>query len=306
MEWKETGNFCCTQNSSKQSVLMKKASIISKQGKPELGKVVVQVAGWLREHGYAITADAATREFCPDCEPAEREDLARVAPDFVIVLGGDGTLLSTARCVAQADIPILGVNLGSLGFLTEIRQEEIEQALEEIDAARAELSLRPMLHCQVLRNGKCVASHEALNEVVMNQSAVARITDFEVRVNGNFVANYKADGLIISTPTGSTAYSLAAGGPILSPEVLAFVITPVASHALTNRPLVVKDTAIIEARILVTREQAFLTVDGQEGTPLVDDDVVICKKSEYKVKLFKFAGRSFFDVLRTKLKWGER
>ena len=306
MEWKETGNFCCTRNSSKQSVVMKKASIISKQGKPELGKVVVQVAGWLREHGYAITADASTREFCPDCEPAEREDLARVAPDFVIVLGGDGTLLSTARCVAQADIPILGVNLGSLGFLTEIRQEEIEQALEEIDAGRSELSLRPMLHCQVLRDGKCVASHEALNEVVMNQSAVARITDFEVRVNGNFVANYKADGLIISTPTGSTAYSLAAGGPILSPEVLAFVITPVASHALTNRPLVVKDTAIIEARILVTREQAFLTVDGQVGTPLVDDDVVICKKSEYKVKLFKFAGRSFFDVLRTKLKWGER
>jgi NAD+ kinase len=285
---------------------MKKASIISKQGKPELGKVVVQVAGWLRAHGYAITADTATREFCSDCEPAEREDLARVAPDFVVVLGGDGTLLSTARCVAQADIPILGVNLGSLGFLTEIRQEEIEQALTEVDAGHCEMSLRPMLHCQVMRDGKCVATHEALNEVVMNQSAVARITDFEVRVNGNFVANYKADGLIISTPTGSTAYSLAAGGPILSPEVSGFVITPVASHALTNRPLVVKDTAIIEAKILVTREQAFLTVDGQVGTPLVDDDVVVCKKSEFKVRLFKFAGRSFFDVLRTKLKWGER
>lgn len=286
---------------------MKKASIISKQGKPDLGKVVVQVAGWLRDHGYAITADAATREFCPDCEPAEREELANVAPDFVIVLGGDGTMLSTARCVARADIPILGVNLGSLGFLTEVKQEEIEQALEEVDAGRCcELSLRPMLHCQVQREGKCVATHDALNEVVMNQSAVARITDFELRVDGNFVAKYKADGLIISTPTGSTAYSLAAGGPILSPDVSGFVITPVASHALTNRPLVVKDTAIIEARILVTREQAFLTVDGQVGTPLVENDLVICRKSEYNVKLFKFAGRSFFDVLRTKLKWGER
>lgn len=285
---------------------MKKASIISKQGKPELGHVAAQVAGWLRKHGYAITADATTREFCPDCEPAEREDLARIAPDFVIVLGGDGTLLSTARSVAHADIPILGVNLGSLGFLTEVKQEEIEQALIEVDARRCEMSLRSMLRCQVVRDGKCVATHDALNEVVMNQSAVARITDFEVRVNGHFVANYKADGLIISTPTGSTAYSLAAGGPILSPEVLGFVITPVASHALTNRPLVVKDTAIIEARILVTREQAFLTVDGQVGTPLVDDDVVICKKSDFNVKLFKFAGRSFFDVLRTKLKWGER
>jgi NAD+ kinase len=285
---------------------MKKASIISKQGKPELAKVAAQVVDWLREHSYAITADASTREFCPDCKPAEREDLATVAPDFVIVLGGDGTLLSTARSVAHAGIPILGVNLGSLGFLTEVKQEEIEQALTEVDAGRCEMSLRPMLHCQVRRENKCIATHDALNEVVMNQSAVARITDFQVRVNGHFVANYKADGLIISTPTGSTAYSLAAGGPILSPEVLGFVITPVASHALTNRPLVVKDTAIIEARILVTREQAFLTVDGQVGTPLVDDDVVICKKSEYKVKLFKFAGRSFFDVLRTKLKWGER
>jgi len=285
---------------------MKKASIISKQGKPDLGRVVDQVAGWLRDHGYAITADAATREFCPDCEPAEREELAAVAPDFVIVLGGDGTMLSTARCVARADIPILGVNLGSLGFLTEVKQEEIEQALEEVDAGCCHLSLRPMLRCQVQREGKCVATHDALNEVVMNQSAVARITDFEVRVDGNFVAKYKADGLIISTPTGSTAYSLAAGGPILSPEVSGFVITPVASHALTNRPLVVKDTAIIEARILVTREQAFLTVDGQVGTPLVENDLVICRKSEYNVKLFTFAGRSFFDVLRTKLKWGER
>jgi NAD+ kinase len=286
---------------------MKKASIISKQGKPELAKVAAQVADWLRRHGYAITADAATREFCPDCAPAEREELATLAPDFVIVLGGDGTLLSTARCVARADIPILGVNLGSLGFLTEVKQEEIEQALEEVDAARSyELSLRPMLHCQVVREGKCVATYDALNEVVMNQSAVARITDFEVRVNDAFVANYKADGLIISTPTGSTAYSLAAGGPILAPDVPGFVITPVASHALTNRPLVVKDTAVIEARIVVTREQAFLTIDGQVGTPLGENDLVRCRKSEHNVKLFKFTGRSFFDVLRTKLKWGER
>ncbi|HEY2499459.1 MAG TPA: NAD(+)/NADH kinase [Candidatus Angelobacter sp.] len=285
---------------------MKKASIISKLGKPDLSSFVGQVAEWLRSHDYMVTADAATREFCPDCEPAEREELSVVNPDFVVVLGGDGTLLSTARCVARAGIPILGINLGSLGFLTEVKQEEIELALTEVDAGRCELSQRPMLHCQVQRDGKCVATHEAFNEVVMNQSAVARITDFEVRVNGHFVANYKADGLIISTPTGSTAYSLAAGGPILAPDVSAFVITPVASHALTNRPLVVQDAAIIEARILVTREQAFLTVDGQVGTPLVDDDVVVCRKSEYKVKLFKMAGRSFFDVLRTKLKWGER
>ena len=285
---------------------MKKASIISKLGKPEVGKVVGQVVGWLRSHGYAITADSATLEHCSGCEHVDRENLASAAPDFVIVLGGDGTLLSTARNVARAGIPILGVNLGSLGFLTEVKQEEIEQALALVDAGNCEVSLRPMLHCQLQRDGKCVATYEALNEVVLNQSAVARITDFEVRVDGNFVANYKADGVIISTPTGSTAYSLAAGGPILSPDVPAFVITPVASHALTNRPLVVQDTAVIEARILVTREQAYLTIDGQVGMQLAECDVVSCRKSDYTVKLFKLAGRSFFDVLRTKLKWGER
>jgi len=285
---------------------MKKASIVSKQGKPELGKIVAQVVDWLRRNGYTITVDDATREFCSDCEVVSREELASVAPDFVIVLGGDGTLLSTARSVARVGIPILGINLGSLGFLTEVKQDEIEEALTKVDAGKCEVSLRPMLHCQLQRGGECVANYEALNEVVLNQSAVARITDFEVRVNGHFVANYKADGVIISTPTGSTAYSLAAGGPILSPEVPGFVITPVASHALTYRPLVVRDTAVIDARILFTREQAYLTVDGQVGTQLAEKDVVRCRKSDYQVKLFKLPGRSFFDVLRTKLKWGER
>jgi len=285
---------------------MKKASIISKQGKPDLGAVAQQVAAWLRSHGYIVTVDAVGREFIPECEMVEREDLVRARPDFVIVLGGDGTLLSTARQVARAGIPILGVNLGSLGFLTEVKHEEIEQALADVDAGRCEITRRTMLHCQVKREGKCVAAYDALNEVVMNQSAVARITDFELRVNGNFVSNYKADGLIIATPTGSTAYSLAAGGPILSPAVAGFVITPVASHALTNRPLVVHETAIIEARILHTRERAYLTVDGQEGIPLGETDVVECRKSDCEVKLFKLSNRSFFDVLRMKLKWGER
>src|SRR6476646_2295877 len=149
---------------------MKKASIISKQGKPELGKVVVQVAGWLRDHGYAITADASTREFCPDCEPAEREDLARVGPDFVIVLGGDGTLLAAARAVAQADIPILGVNLGSLGFLTEVALGELFTTLESIKADCCATDVRSMLHCELLRGGKIIGTYEALNDVVASKS----------------------------------------------------------------------------------------------------------------------------------------
>ena len=211
---------------------MKRASIVSKQGKPDLARVARQVSTWLRDHGYTVTADAAAREFCSGAEPVERDALVEARPDFVVVLGGDGTLLSTARCVAHVGIPILGVNLGSLGFLTEVKQDEIEYALAEVDAGRAELSHRPMLHCQVQREGQCVASFDALNEIVLNQSAVARITDFELRVNGMFVSTYKADGLIIATPTGSTAYSLAAGGPILSPEVPGFVITPVARMLL--------------------------------------------------------------------------
>ena len=285
---------------------MKRASIISKEGKPELEKSLREAASWLLSHGYSITGDAVTRQFLPEAEPAEREDLVTKKPDFVMVLGGDGTLLSTARSVALAGIPILGVNLGSLGFLTEIKHDEISRALAAVDAGRCETSQRAMLHCQVRRQGKCVANYDALNDVVMNQSAVARITDFEVRVNGMFVSDYKADGLIVATPTGSTAYSLAAGGPILSAEVPAFVITPVASHALTNRPLVVHDEAVIEVKVSVSREHAYLTIDGQQGEPLEEGDIVRCSKSQHKVKLFKLADRSFFDVLRTKLKWGER
>ncbi|HMF91408.1 MAG TPA: NAD(+)/NADH kinase [Candidatus Angelobacter sp.] len=285
---------------------MKRASIIAKHGKPDLGKVAREVTDWLRTHGYSVTVDSVVKEFCTECELVKREDLAARHPNFVVVLGGDGTLLAAARNVAEAGIPILGVNLGSLGFLTEIKQGEIAQALADVDAGRYELSLRSMIHCQVQRKGTCVASYDALNDIVMNQRAVARITEFEVRVNGTFVSNYMADGLIVATPTGSTAYSLAAGGPILAPDVPGFVITPVATHALTNRPLVVQDTALIEIRIIVTREQAYLTIDGQQGFPLEEGDIVQCRKSEFNVKLFRLPPRTFFEVLRNKLKWGER
>jgi NAD+ kinase len=285
---------------------MKRASIISKGGKPELGGVVRAVTGWLVAHNYTVTADAAAREFCPECELVEREHVVEKRPDFVVVLGGDGTLLSAARNVAAAGIPILGINLGSLGFLTEIKQDEIAQALAAVDAGRCTLSLRSMLHCEVLRKSQVVARYDALNDVVMNQRAVARITEFEVRVDGTFVSNYQADGLIVATPTGSTAYSLAAGGPILAPDVRGFVITPVASHALTNRPLVVQDHAAIEICLMVTREQGYLTIDGQQGVPLEEGDIVQCRKSELEVKLFKLPDRTFFQVLRAKLKWGER
>lgn len=285
---------------------MKRAAIISKPGKPELPKMVHDLVAWLRGHGYTVFADSISREFCDGCEPAEREDLTGKKPNFVIVLGGDGTLLSVARTVAPAGIPILGINLGSLGFLTEVKQEELVRSLEAIDAGQCDVSERSLVHCQLRRGKECLASYEALNDVVVHQSALARLAVFDVRVNGKFVANYTADGLIVATPTGSTAYSLAAGGPILAPDLPGFVITPVASHALTNRPLVVQDTAIIEVATRDSGTSVSLTVDGQQGSPLADGDVVVCRKSEFKVKLLKLAERSFFDVLRTKLKWGER
>jgi NAD+ kinase len=285
---------------------MKRVAIISKRGKPELPGLVREVTIWLRDHGYEVTADATTKPFCDFCELAEREALVEKRPDFVIVLGGDGTLLSAARNVGPAGIPILGVNLGGLGFLTEVKQEEIRQTLQAIDAGKCGVTLRSMIHCELRRGGQCVASYEALNDVVVHQGALARITDFDVRLDGKFVASYKADGVIISTPTGSTAYSLAAGGPILAPDVTGFVITPVAPHALTNRPLVVQDSAAIELLPKVDHDSVLLTVDGQQGKSLSIGDVILCRKSEFKVKLLKLEERTFFDVLRTKLKWGER
>jgi len=285
---------------------MKQAAIISKPGRPDLGQSVREVAGWLTEHQYAFICDAVTAGFLKGCEAVERSEMIRRKPDFVIVLGGDGTLLATGHDVARAGIPIVGVNLGSLGFLTEVKQEEIRQALDAIDAGRYEISLRSMLECRLVRAGETIASYEALNDVVINQGALARITDFDLHINGQFVSNYKADGLIVATPTGSTAYSLASGGPILAPEVPAFVITPVASHALTNRPLVVRDTDVIEISMKSSREAAFLAIDGQQGMSVADGDVVQCRKSELQVKLLRLPERSFFDVLRMKLKWGER
>ena len=285
---------------------MKRAAIIAKRGKPDLPRIVRDLVRWLRDHDYAVSADSISREFCEGCDPAEREDLPEQKPNFVIVLGGDGTLLSVARTVAAAGIPILGVNLGSLGFLTEVKQEELVRTLDAIDAGRCGVSVRSLLHCQLRHDKECLASYEALNDVVVHQSALARLAVFDVRVNGKFVANYTADGLIVATPTGSTAYSLAAGGPILAPDLPGFVITPVASHALTNRPLVVQDTATIEVSTRGSGDSVLLTVDGQQGRSVAESDVVVCRKSEFQVKLLKLEERSFFEVLRTKLKWGER
>jgi NAD+ kinase len=283
----------------------KSAAIVSKPEKPELAKVVPELVAWLRAHQYEVVVDRETATYAAGVTALPRSEMVSRSLNFVIVLGGDGTLLAAARAVAKACVPILGVNLGSLGFLTEVPIEQLYATLTAIDEGRCQTESRSMVHCEVMRAKTCVAQYDALNDVVVGKSTIARLNHCDVYVDQVFVSSYKADSLIVSSPTGSTAYSLAAGGPILMPSVAAFVITPVSAHALTHRPLVVRDTSEIEIVVKTGEEEAYLSIDGQVGMPMYDGDRILCRKSEYCVQLLRLQ-KTFFDVLRTKLKWGQR
>jgi NAD+ kinase len=224
----------------------------------------------------------------------------------MIVLGGDGTLLATARLLAGRPTPILAVNLGSLGFLTGVTLEDLYPLLELVLAGKQSLDTRKMLLVELKRNGQSVARYRALNDAVLNKAALARIMDFDVSIDGEFIARFKGDGLIISTPTGSTAYSLAAGGPILFPAVDAFVITPICPHTLTNRPLVIPDTCQVEVVVKAGQDVAYLTVDGQVGVDVRGEDRVTVSRSDSVIHLIRPPERGYFEVLRSKLKWGGR
>ena len=283
----------------------KSVGIISKPAKPELAQILPPLFDWFRKHDYRIAIDRETAVYCAGPEVVDRTALGSRDLDFVVVLGGDGTLLSTSRVVAKSGIPVLGVNLGSLGFLTEVPLSELYEALDEVDQKRATAESRSLILCDLLRSGKSVLNYSALNDVIVNKSAIARLNTYDLYIDKVFVTTYKADGVIVSTPTGSTAYSMAAGGPILTPSVDAFVITPVSPHSLTHRPLVVRDTSEIEIVVKTGEEDAYLSLDGQLGMPVRDDDRVVCRKADYRVQLLRIR-RAFFEVLRTKLKWGQR
>jgi NAD+ kinase len=225
---------------------------------------------------------------------------------LVIVLGGDGTLLSASRAIGGRDIPLFAVNLGGLGFLTAISVEELFPELERALRNEHRIARRRMLGCEVQREGETVASYDALNDVVITKGQIARMIDLVCNVDAHFVCRYKADGLIISTPTGSTAYSLSAGGPIVFPSVGALCITPICPHTLTNRPVLVSDSSVIQVLNLAATGDAYLTIDGQVGEPLHEQDRVICRSSQKSVSLIRPPRMLFFDVLRQKLKWGER
>jgi NAD+ kinase len=226
--------------------------------------------------------------------------------DLIVSLGGDGTLLSVARLTATAELRVLGVNLGALGFLTEVTMDDAIAAIDRVFEGQYRLDRRTTLTVRVRRRGEVVATSQVLNDAVINKSALARILDLTASVDGEYLCVYKADGLIVATPTGSTAYSLSAGGPVVAPSVGVILLAPICPHTLTQRPLVLSDSAVVRVE-LAARDRVFvLTLDGQEGVPLVTGDVIEVEKSPYGVALVRTGARSALTVLREKLHWGER
>ena len=278
--------------------------IISKPNKAEVRHVVPPLIRWLEERKVKALFDHETGSMLDlaDRSIGRNELPSRV--DMLLVLGGDGTLLAAARLIDEKNVPILAINLGALGFLTGTALEAMYPALEDVLAGKARRQRRAQMRAEVIRAGETISTFRALNDVVLNKAAIARILDFDVSIDGGYVASYRADGLILSTPTGSTAYSLAAGGPVVAPSVDALLITPICAHTLSNRPLVVPDSVTIEATIKTPRESVFLTVDGQVGVAVRTDDTVRVTKSEYCVELIVPPRQSYFDVLRQKLQWG--
>jgi NAD+ kinase len=221
------------------------------------------------------------------------------------VLGGDGTMIATSRMIGDYDVPVLGINYGTLGYLAEFRVEEMYQALESILTGDYRIDTRVRLAVEVMRGEEILMHSRALNDVVINKSALARIIEIEARMDGNLISGFRADGLIVSTPTGSTAYNLSAGGPVVYPSMNALVITPICPFTLSDRPIVVPDDALIELRLRTPDEEVVLTLDGQVGLPISPEDRVLIRKSLTTFKIVQPKNRNYFEVLREKLRWGK-
>jgi NAD+ kinase len=284
---------------------IKSVGVVSKPHASEAATVVPAVVEWLRARGVAVRFDETTAGYLGAGGGFPRAEVADGC-DLLIVFGGDGTLLAAARALGGRQIPLLAVNLGGLGFLTAITTDEVYPQLERALRGEHRIGTRRMLRCEILRDGETKAAYEALNDVVVTKASIARMIDLETFVDRNFVCAYKADGLIVSTPTGSTAYSLSAGGPIIFPRVGAVCLTPICPHMLTNRPVIVPDTSIITVLNRGADREAYLTIDGQVGEPLINGDKVVCSRSSHVLQLIRPPKSMFFDVLRQKLKWGER
>ena len=284
---------------------MFKAAIISKPGNLKLAEVLPELVDWLRAHDYQALLDTDSAAYL-HMPGTDRTLLPAEEPALVIVLGGDGTLLSAARAFARTDVPILSVNLGSLGFLTEIPLSDLYQTLENWCNGIADIDVRTMMNARLIRDGKVRLEWDALNDVVVAKGTIARMADYTVLIDGQLVATFRADGVIVSTPTGSTAYSLAANGPIVMPTVNCMVVTPICPHLLTIRPMVMPGESSITIRVEGVPNQIVLTVDGQEAVDLHLGDEVQCCKSAAGVKMLRLRPNGLFSVLRSKLKWGVR
>jgi NAD+ kinase len=278
--------------------------IFAKRDPSQLGALPGEVERWLAERGVAVVSRAETDGWS---EVSGSADGLTAKMDLAIVLGGDGTLLAVARALGKRSVPLLGVNLGTLGFLADTGSEDLYAALEQVLAGAFSVESRMRLEVDVAREGQVLGSYLALNDAVIVRNAVSRLIDLETFADGMVVTTYHADGLIVATPTGSTAYSLSAGGPLLVPELEAILLTPISPHTLTQRPLVLPETSGLEIRVQDARGgEVRLTVDGQVGCALEQGDWVSVRRSPHPVRMLVPPGRNRFEGMRTKLRWGER
>jgi NAD+ kinase len=286
---------------------MRLAAIISKPQKPEMETILPELTRWLLAHNFDTILDKESACYLKTPHlGVERTDMPKHKPSIAISLGGDGTLLSAARAFATTETPILGVNLGSLGFLTEVPLTELYDTLEAWTNGTAIVDKRSLMHAGLFRDGQMFREWDALNDVVISKGAIARMGEFAIELDGQFVARFRADGVIVSTPTGSTAYTLAANGPILFPSVDAMVLTAICPHLLTIRPIVFPGESEIAVTVDVVPHESYLTVDGQEAVELILGDRIQCRKSTRSVRLLRLHPNGLFNVLRSKLSWGER
>ncbi len=285
--------------------MLKKVGIYAKKNHPDAEQIASDICERFKLEKIEVLLEDSLAEQIGQVNGYADEEIPGLV-DLVIVLGGDGTLISVARLVGERNVPIVGVNLGRLGFLTEITRDELPEMLERLIADDYQISDRMMLDASIHRDDKVVGEFTVLNDVVINKGALARIIDMETYVDGRHLTSYKADGLIISTPTGSTGYNLAAGGPIIYPDINSLLITPICPHMLTNRPIMVWSRSVIEIKVKFEDDVVFFTGDGQVGRKLLPGDRVKVRRSKSRTRLVSSPSKDYFEILRTKLNWGQR
>ncbi|HEY4716668.1 MAG TPA: NAD(+)/NADH kinase [bacterium] len=281
-----------------------KIGIVGKLTKKENAPVISDIVKWLESKGSTPVLDSELAEFIGSKGGIPKSKLPANI-DIMLVLGGDGTFLSAARLLNQQNVPILGVNLGGLGFLTEVSLNEVKVVLESVIQGEFATENRMLLNVHVHRHSERIADYVVFNDVVINKGAIARIIQLDMHIDGNYVCTFRADGLIVSTPVGSTAYSLSAGGPIVHSAMNSVIITPICPHSLTNRPLVIPDSSRVDITAKITNGEVFLTLDGQVGFSINESDVIEVKKAASELKVIKSPTRNYYELLRTKLRWGE-